>query len=93
MVAAAATGAMFCNNIIPKHLESIIAKMTEIGADITTFDEWYVRMPDRAQCNINPATSRSPICSPRLPLCFLFATVQHCYRGCVGQPLPLCRAA
>lgn len=55
MVAAAATrGDVLVSNIIPKHLESIIAKMTEIGADITTFDEAvHVRMPDRGRkCNI-----------------------------------------
>lgn len=40
MVAAAATcGDVTIENVIPKHLESIIAKLVEIGADVTEYDE------------------------------------------------------
>ena len=40
MVAAAATGGdVTIENVIPKHLESIIAKLVEIGADVTEYDE------------------------------------------------------
>ncbi|MCQ2451421.1 MAG: UDP-N-acetylglucosamine 1-carboxyvinyltransferase [Clostridia bacterium] len=40
MVAAAATGGdVTIENVTPKHLESIIAKLTEIGAKVEEFDE------------------------------------------------------
>ncbi len=40
MVAAAATkGDVLVENVIPKHLESIIAKLIEAGADVQEFDE------------------------------------------------------
>jgi UDP-N-acetylglucosamine 1-carboxyvinyltransferase len=40
MVAAAATGGdVLIKNVIPKHLESISAKLAEIGAEITEYDE------------------------------------------------------
>ena len=40
MVAAAATGGdVLIENVIPKHLESIIAKLLEAGAEITEYDE------------------------------------------------------
>ncbi len=40
MVAAAATmGDVLVENVTPKHLESIIAKLVEVGAQITEFDE------------------------------------------------------
>ena len=55
MVAAAATGGdVLIENVTPKHLESIIAKLTEIGADIEEFDEAVrVRMTVRPhRCNV-----------------------------------------
>lgn len=40
MVAAAATGgSVRINNVIPKHLESITAKLFEVGVDVEEFDE------------------------------------------------------
>lgn len=40
MVAAAATGGdVLVKNVIPKHLESISAKLAEIGAEVEEFDE------------------------------------------------------
>ncbi|MBR6503314.1 MAG: UDP-N-acetylglucosamine 1-carboxyvinyltransferase [Clostridia bacterium] len=55
MVAAAATGGdVLIENVIPKHLESIIAKLVEAGADITEYDEAVrVRMIGRPKkCNV-----------------------------------------
>ncbi len=40
MVAAAATGGnVLVRNIIPKHMESVSAKLTEIGAKVTEYDD------------------------------------------------------
>jgi len=40
MVAAAATGgSVRINNVIPKHLESITAKLIEVGAEVEEFDD------------------------------------------------------
>ncbi len=55
MVAAAATrGDVLIENVIPKHLESIIAKLVEAGAEITEYDEAVrVKMSGRPKrCNI-----------------------------------------
>ncbi|MBP3706707.1 MAG: UDP-N-acetylglucosamine 1-carboxyvinyltransferase [Clostridia bacterium] len=55
MVAAAATrGDVMVENVIPKHLESIIAKLTETGANVEQFDEAVrVSMTERPRkCNI-----------------------------------------
>ncbi len=55
MVAAAATGGdVLIENVIPKHLESIIAKLVESGAEITEYDEAVrVKMSGRPKkCNI-----------------------------------------
>ncbi|MDO4608282.1 MAG: UDP-N-acetylglucosamine 1-carboxyvinyltransferase [Clostridia bacterium] len=52
MVAAAATGGdVLIENVIPKHLESIIAKLEEAGAEITEYDEAVrVKMTGRPKC-------------------------------------------
>ncbi len=55
MAAAVATkGDVLITNVIPKHLESIIAKLCEMGADIEEYDESIrVRMDKRPKkCNI-----------------------------------------
>ena len=55
MIAAAATGGdVLIENVIPKHLESIIAKLLEAGAEITEYDEAVrVRMIGRPKkCNV-----------------------------------------
>lgn len=55
MVAAAATkGDVLIENVIPKHLESIIAKLVETGAEITEYDEAVrVTMHGRPKkCNV-----------------------------------------
>lgn len=55
MVAAAATGGdVTVQNVTPKHLESIIAKLIETGAQIEEFDEAVrVRMPGKPRrCNV-----------------------------------------
>ncbi len=55
MAAAVATmGDILVNNVTPKHLESIIAKLREAGAEITEFDE-SVRVTMRTRprrCNV-----------------------------------------
>lgn len=52
MVAAAATrGDVLIENVTPKHLESIVAKLSETGAEIEEFDEAIrVRMRTRPKC-------------------------------------------
>ena len=55
MVAAAAThGDVVINNVIPKHLESIIAKLREVGATVEEGDEYVrVSMDKRPEkCNV-----------------------------------------
>ena len=55
MVAAAATcGDVMIENVTPKHLESIIAKLIEVGATVDEFDESIrVRMDKRPnKCNV-----------------------------------------
>lgn len=55
MAAAVATkGDVLITNVTPKHLESIIAKLAEIGAQITEYDESVrVAMYDRPKkCNV-----------------------------------------
>lgn len=59
MVAAAATcGDVTITNVTPKHLESIIAKLVEAGANITQYDEAVrVKMegrPNRCQVKTMP---------------------------------------
>ncbi len=55
MAAAVATGGdVLVTNVTPKHLESIIAKLVEVGADVTEYDESVrVRMDHRPKkCNV-----------------------------------------
>lgn len=55
MVAAAATnGSVLVKNVIPKHLESISAKLREMGAQVTEYDEVvHVKSSGRlSRCNI-----------------------------------------
>ncbi len=55
MVAAAATcGDVLVKNIIPKHMESVSAKLTEIGAKITEYDDSIrvVGSPEISKVNI-----------------------------------------
>ncbi len=55
MVAAATTGGdVLIENVIPKHLESIVAKLEEAGAEITEYDEAVrVKMTGRPKhCNV-----------------------------------------
>lgn len=55
MVAAAAThGDLIVENVTPKHMESIVAKLIEVGARVSEYDEAIrVSMPGRAKkCNI-----------------------------------------
>lgn len=61
MAAAVATmGDVLINNVTPKHLESIIAKLRETGAEITEYDE-AVRVTMRTRpCKCNVKTMPHP---------------------------------
>ena len=61
MAAAVATGGdILIKNIIPKHLESISAKLSEMGADIMDEDDWMrVRCSGRPQ-RVNIRTQPHP---------------------------------
>ncbi len=52
MIAAAATGGdILVKNIIPKHMESVSAKLIEIGAEVTELDDAIrVRGTDKIKC-------------------------------------------
>lgn len=56
MIAAAATGGdVVVNNIIPKHMESLSAKLEEMGVGIEEYDEAirvYVDKPELRRCNV-----------------------------------------
>lgn len=70
MVAAAACGGdVLVKNVIPKHLESISAKLEEAGAEIIEYDDAVriTRFKPLTRCNVKTMPHRaSPrICSPR----------------------------
>lgn len=56
MIAAAATGGdVLVNNIIPKHMESLSAKLEEMGVGIEEYDEAirvFVKKPELRRCNV-----------------------------------------
>lgn len=56
MIAAAATGGdVIVNNIIPKHMESLSAKLEEMGVGLEEDDEAirvYVKRPELRRCNV-----------------------------------------
>ncbi len=55
MVAVAATGGdVLINNVIPKHLESITAKLVECGVEVEEYDDSVLIKSDRrpSKCNI-----------------------------------------
>lgn len=59
-IAAATGGDILIKNIIPKHLESISAKFTEMGAEIIAEDDWMrVRCAGRLQ-RVNIKTQPHP---------------------------------
>ena len=61
MAAAVATrGDVTITNVIPKHLESIIAKLEEVGATIEEFDEAVRVSIDRRPSNCNVKTMPHP---------------------------------
>ena len=71
MLAAAATkGDITVKNVIPKHLESITAKLLEIGCEVMeTRSGLYVRdLSDIHISRLFPIPDSPPICSPRSPL-------------------------
>lgn len=65
MIAAAATrGDVMVTNIIPKHMESLSAKLEEMGVGVEEYDEAiriYVDKPELKRANAkNTAVSRFP---------------------------------
>lgn len=63
MIAAAATGGTLeIHNVIPRHLESISAKLQEMGVDVEDFDDYVVvsRKNDKALNKINLKTMPYP---------------------------------
>ena len=62
MIAAAATGgALKINNVIPKHLESISAKLTEMGISVEEHDDYViVSCPNRMLSKVNVKTMPYP---------------------------------
>ena len=99
MAAAVATrGDILVTNVTPKHLESIIAKLRETGAEITEFDESVrVKMTHRPRkCNVKTMPH------PGFPDRYAAADssgfkhsrrYKHNNRGRVGQPFQICRTA
>ena len=72
MAAAAAVGGdVLIENVIPKHLDCITAKLREIGADITEYDD-AIRVESayrlhRANVKTMPYPASRPTCSRRSP--------------------------
>lgn len=58
--AAGAGGSVLVKNVIPKHLESITAKLEEMGVEITEFDETVLVSRDGPINNINVKTMPHP---------------------------------
>ncbi len=79
MVAAAATGgSVRIDNVIPKHLESITAKLEETGAEIEEFDDAvHVTAngkPRRTSVKTRLIPVSRRICTRRCPLCSVWRT-------------------
>lgn len=61
MIAAAATkGKLYINNVIPKHLETITAKMCEMGVTVEEFDEAVMVSSDGNLSAVNVKTLPYP---------------------------------
>lgn len=61
MIAAAATkGMLYIENVIPKHLEAISAKLTEMGAYIEEFDDAVMVSRNGELCKTNIRTKPYP---------------------------------
>ena len=91
---AAAGGEVRINNIIPKHLDCITAKLVEMGVDVEELDDAVRvrRFGPISRTNVKtmpyPASHRHAASDRRGTLpCHRH---QRTHRGRVGQPLPLC---
>lgn len=75
MVAAATCGGdVLIKNVIPKHLESISAKLEEAGAEIIEYDDAVrvTRFKPLTKCNVKQCRIPVflPICSHKSQYCF-----------------------
>ena len=59
-IVAATGGDAYIKNVIPKHLEAITAKLTEIGARVDEFDDYVRVMSDRRLSYANVKTMPYP---------------------------------
>ena len=92
---AAAGGDVLIQNVIPKHLDCITAKLVEMGVDVEELDDAVRvrRSGPISRTNVKtmplsglPHRYAAPDCRRPLP----GYRYQRPDRGCVGQPLPLC---
>ena len=61
MIAAAATGGqLYINNVIPKHLEAITAKVCEMGGEVDEYDEAVMVRRTEPVCHANVKTLPYP---------------------------------
>lgn len=61
MIAAAATGGqLYINNVIPKHLEAITAKVCEMGAEVEEYDDAIMVRRTEPICRANVKTLPYP---------------------------------
>ena len=98
MVAAAATkGDVLIKNVIPKHLESISAKLIECGVTVTEYDDSVRVSCDRRRAS---ATSRlcltrdfRPICSRSSPCFYAWLTVQALFPRAFGTIVSAMRSS
>lgn len=98
MVAAAATkGDVWIKNVIPKHLESITAKLRKVGATVEEYDECVhvfvdgpLLKPALKRCLI-PASRRT--CSRSFHHAYNCRRHQRCHRRYLRQPLQVCQRA
>lgn len=60
LMVAATGGDAYIKNVIPKHLEAITAKLTEIGARVDEFDDYVRVMSDRRLSYANVKTMPYP---------------------------------
>ena len=96
MVAAAACGGdVLVKNVIPKHLESISAKLEEAGAEIIEYDDAVriTRFKPLTRCNVKtmPHPGFPTDMQPQMAVLLSVAEGTSILTEGVGQSLPVCR--